>query len=212
MWWISSLLGVLAIATHAIAPHLVVDEAARFLPILFFLVSVTILAEVADAAQVFQTLAGWAARRARGSIRSLFLVTALLASVITIVLSLDTTAILFTPVALAIAARLGLPPMPFAMAALWLSNTASLLLPVSNLTNLLAASSVGLTPTQYAGAMAPAAVTAIAITIGALLLIFRRSLCGRYSVPAQATPQDPLFLWLATACCMIFVAALSAGL
>lgn len=56
----------------------------------------------------------------------------------TIVLSLDTTAVLLTPVVITVARQLRLNPLPFAMTTVWLANTASLLLPVSNLTNLLA--------------------------------------------------------------------------
>ena len=41
-------------------------------------------------------------------------------------------------VMLATAVRAGVAPLPLAMTTVWLANTASLLLPVSNLTNLLA--------------------------------------------------------------------------
>ena len=58
----------------------------------------------------------------------------------TAVLSLDTTAVLVTPVVLALARQLGLDVALFAYTAVWLANTASLFLPVSNLTNLLALS------------------------------------------------------------------------
>ena len=51
---------------------------------------------------------------------------------------------LLTPVVLALAVALELPPLPFAMTAVWLANTASLLLPVSNLTNLLATDKLGM--------------------------------------------------------------------
>ena len=44
---------------------------------------------------------------------------------------------------LALAARAGIAALPLAMTTIWLANTASLLLPVSNLTNLLAADRIG---------------------------------------------------------------------
>src|SRR4051794_29696226 len=81
-----------------------------------------------------------AARLARGSVLGLWLLVVLVAVVATAVLSLDTTAVLLTPVVLALAAQLGLDRALFAYTAVWLANTASLLLPVSNLTNLLAVS------------------------------------------------------------------------
>ncbi len=43
-----------------------------------------------------------------------------------------------TPVVVVLAQSIGVTPLPFALATVWLANTASLALPVSNLTNLLA--------------------------------------------------------------------------
>ena len=60
------------------------------------------------------------------------------AAATTTVLNLDTTAVLLTPVMLALARKAGIAVIPLAMTTVWLANTASLLLPVSNLTNLLA--------------------------------------------------------------------------
>ena len=74
------------------------------------------------------------------------------ASVITAVLSLDATVVLLTPVVFATAARLGARAKPHVYACTHLSNSASLLLPVSNLTNLLAFAASGLTFTRFAGA------------------------------------------------------------
>lgn len=56
---------------------------------------------------------------------------------ITAVLSLDATVVLLTPVVFAAAARAGVRPKPPVYACTHLANTASVLLPVSNLTNLL---------------------------------------------------------------------------
>ena len=62
----------------------------------------------------------------------------------TAVLSLDATVVLLTPVVLATAARLRLPARPHVYACGHLANSASSLLPVSNLTNLLAFAASGL--------------------------------------------------------------------
>ena len=62
------------------------------------------------------------------------------ASLVTAVFSLDATVVLLTPVVFATAARLGVRARPHMYACTHLSNTGSLLLPVSNLTNLLALS------------------------------------------------------------------------
>jgi arsenical pump membrane protein len=111
-------------------------------PILAFLVCVTIVAELADGLGVFSTLAQGAARLAQGSVLGLWLLIVGVAVTSTAVLSLDTTAVLVTPVVLALARQLGLDVALFAYTAVWLANTASLFLPVSNLTNLLALSAL----------------------------------------------------------------------
>ena len=61
-----------------------------------------------------------------------------IAAVITAALSLDATVVLLTPVVLVSVRRLRAPVRPHAYATAHLANAASLLLPVSNLTNLLA--------------------------------------------------------------------------
>ena len=55
---------------------------------------------------------------------------ALLGTLTTVLLALDTTAVLSHRSSCSLAAQLNLPPMPFALLTVWLANTASLLLPV----------------------------------------------------------------------------------
>ncbi|HEY5821100.1 MAG TPA: SLC13 family permease, partial [Propionibacteriaceae bacterium] len=108
---------------------------SRVGPILGFLICITIVADLADGIGVFATVARGAARVARGSVLGLWLLVVLVAILATSVLSLDTTAVLLTPVVLALASQLDLDAGLFAFTTVWLANTASLLLPVSNLTN-----------------------------------------------------------------------------
>ena len=115
-----------------------VELVARVGPVLVFLLAITMVAEIADRAGVFDVAGHWAARAGRHRTLLLWLLFVLVAVACTVVLSLDTTAVLLTPVGLAVARQLDLSPVPFALSTLWLANTASLLLPVSNLTNLLA--------------------------------------------------------------------------
>ncbi|MBO0850870.1 MAG: arsenic transporter, partial [Pseudonocardia sp.] len=119
---------------------------------------------------VFRACGAWMARASVGRPRRLLAAVFLLASVITAVLSLDATVVLLTPVVFATAARLGVRPKPHVYACTHLSNTASLLLPVSNLTNLLAFATSGLSFTRFAGLMAGPWLVAI----GCEYLVFRR--------------------------------------
>ena len=67
---------------------------------LVFLVAVTLLAELCDAAGVFDVAAREAAHAARGRTLRLFLMLVAIATATTILLSLDTTAVLLTPLAM----------------------------------------------------------------------------------------------------------------
>jgi arsenical pump membrane protein len=210
-------IGLLAAGLFTVASGLlpVGDAAAtvrRILPLLLFLGTVVILAELTAAAEVFDVIAGRLAIAARGSYPVLFLYCVLLTSATTIGLNLDTTAVLLTPVMLALAAKLGADPLPFAMTTVWLANTASLLLPVSNLTNLLAADRVGLAPLDFAKRMWPAQLAAVAVTAILLWLWYwrRRSPTPIKPIPPHQ-PADPVLFRVAAAACLLFVGGVLVG-
>ena len=211
MWLPAALLGLLSLLTGLLSPAGAGAVTGRVAPVLVFLVAVTILAELADAAEVFDVAANRGARLGRGRTPVLFGLVVLLGVLTTVVLSLDTTAVLLTPVVLATAQQLALDPLPFALAAVWLANTASLLLPVSNLTNLLAVDRLGLTAPSYVSRTVLPALAAIAVTTAFLALWQRRSLTGRYDVPSPLRPADPVLYGGATAACLLLVPLLLAG-
>ncbi len=164
----------LVIATGAVSLDHVADEAALLGPVLGFLAAVLVLARLCADEGLFHACGLWmariAARRTRERPRRLLAAVFVLASVTTAVLSLDTTVVLLTPVVFATAARLGVPAKPHVYACTHLSNSASLLLPVSNLTNLLALAASGLSFSRFAGLMALPWVAAIAVEYA----VFRR--------------------------------------
>src|SRR5262245_22056381 len=129
--------GVLCVLTGLLPLSAAAANLRRIGPLVLFLDGVIVLTGLARQARVFDVIATRLAILARRNYVALFLSCALFATVTTIVLNLDTTAVLLTPVFLALAAATGVRPLPLAMTTTWLANTASLLLPVSNLTNLL---------------------------------------------------------------------------
>jgi len=212
MWAVFGVLGVLTVLTGALPLDAARDVAlTRGGPIMGFLVAITLLAELADNAGVFDAAAGVCARAARGSTPRLFLLIAALGTVTTIGMSLDTTAVLLTPVVLALTARLELSPLPFALLAVWLANTASLLLPVSNLTNLLAVQRLNLSTVAFAARMALPELVAVAITVGYLGLLYRRDLRGRYEPPEPSPPADPVLFWICAGACAALAPAVLFG-
>jgi Na+/H+ antiporter NhaD/arsenite permease-like protein len=189
---------VVVVATGALPWPDATALAARVAPVLAFVVAITVVAELASAAGVFTALAERMAAWGRGRVAVLWLLVIALAVVSTAFLSLDTTAVLVTPVVVVLALHIGVSPIPFALATVWLANTASLFLPVSNLTNLLAARSFdGGTAAFVAAAWAPAFVGVVA-SAGILTLVYRRSLRGRFELPERTPVTDrPLLVYSA---------------
>jgi arsenical pump membrane protein len=100
-------------------------------------------------------------------------------------------------VVFATAARLRLRPRPHVYACTHLANTASLLLPVSNLTNLLAFRASGLSFARFAALMALPWLAAIATEWLVLRRYFAPDLVGRGEVvarPATRTPRHAVVL------------------
>ncbi|WP_424858435.1 SLC13 family permease [Streptomyces sp. SAI-170] len=191
----------LVIVTGAISPDAALDEVERLAPVVGFLAAVLVLAQLCDDDGLFRACGAWMARTAAGRPRRLLAQVFVAASAITAVLSLDATVVLLTPVVFATAARLGARPKPHVYACTHLSNTASLLLPVSNLTNLLAFTASGLSFTRFAALMALPWVAAIAVEY----LVFRRFFATDLDAGAQtattgAPPPLPMFALVTVAC------------
>jgi arsenical pump membrane protein len=172
----------LLIATGVVTWADAVAEVKDLLPVVGFLAAVLVLAKLCDDAGLFHAAGIAMARRSGGRPRKLLDWVFLIAAGTTAVLSLDATVVLLTPVVLATARTLGSPPKPHAYATAHLSNTASLLLPVSNLTNLLAFSAAGLAFVHFTALMALPWLLAIAVEYALLRFYFRREL---------VTPQEP---------------------
>ncbi len=128
--------------------------ATSLAPTLGFLAAVLVLADLCDRYGLFD--AAGLRMAVLGGPRPVRLLAAvfLVASVVTTVLSLDATVVLLTPVVLATVARLRVRGKPHVYACTHLANSASLLLPVSNLTNLLALRASGLSFSRFGATMA----------------------------------------------------------
>ncbi len=209
--WITVGLFALALifVLTGVLPYGVADATIRrILPLLLFLGTVIVLAELTAAAEVFDVIAIRVAGAARGNYLTLFLLCVLFATITTTILNLDTTAVLLTPVMLALARKVGIAAIPLAMTTVWLANTASLLLPVSNLTNLLAANRVALPPAAFAGRMWAAQLASVAVTMLFLWVFYwRRGERGadRYDPPPPHQPKDRVLFGVASVACLLFI-------
>jgi arsenical pump membrane protein len=184
--------GAVAVATGTLPLADLAAMIDRVAPILLFVVAMTVVTELASEAGVFL----WTARRlrhwGRGYSVLLWLFLAVFATLSTIFLSLDTTAVLLTPVVVSVTRQAGLPPLPFALTTVWLANTASLLLPISNLTNLLAQHSLGgISPAGFAALMWAPSLATILVPLVFVGIVFRRDLRKRYSrIPVGRVRSD----------------------
>jgi len=188
--------GLVAVATGILPADAALEVANRVWPILLFVVAITVVTELAAEAGLFSLIAERTAAWGGGRAWVLWLLVLALAVLSTVFLSLDTTAVLLTPVVVLLARHVGLSPLPFALTSVWMANTASLLLPVSNLTNLLAEHELqGVGPTGFAALMAVPALIAIVVPAIVLVIIYRRDLAKRYEPAEKEVREDRVLLW-----------------
>lgn len=187
--------------------------ADRVWPILLFVVAITVVAELASTAGLFDVVSAFLARLAGGRRWLLALLVVLLAIACTSFLSLDTTAVLLTPVVISVAKAHRLAPLPFALATVWLANTASLVLPVSNLTNLLAVHRLGITgPLDFLALLGPSAAVAILVTVVILGVVHRRALIGVYLPAPRPLIADRRLLIVSASVVCVLLPLLVSGL
>ncbi|WP_420178364.1 SLC13 family permease [Paenarthrobacter sp. TA1.8] len=212
--------GGITVATGVLPWQEVAVLVDRVALILGFVVAMTVVTELVSEAGAFQ----WIARHLRGWGRGrsilLWLLLALFATLSTIFLSLDTTAVLLTPVVVTVARQAGLPVLPFALTTVWLANTASLLLPISNLTNLLAQHNLGgISPAQFAQLMWAPSVAAVLVPLAFIAIVFRRELRKTYARdstrPAQGISSkattDRVLLLVSAVVLLLLLPALVSG-
>jgi arsenical pump membrane protein len=168
------------------------DTAREVAPTVAFLVVVLLLAELADREGLFTWAAAITARQAGSSGTRLLTRVTVLAAVVTAVLSLDATVVLLTPVVVATAVAMRVPVRPHGYAVGHLANSASLLLPVSNLTNLLAVAATGLSFVHFAGLMLVPQLVTVALEYAVLRWLFRADLRHRVDVPVHEVPGTPV--------------------
>nr|WP_225957340.1 SLC13 family permease [Amycolatopsis lexingtonensis] len=178
----------LALLLGLVRPEAAGQRAVEILPTLGFLAAILLLSFLASVDGVFSWLGNRLAEACHGKPRRLLVLTFAAAAGVTAILSLDATVVLLTPVVLATAKSLELPPRPHVYACAHLANSASTLLPVSNLTNLLAFAASGLT---FAGFTALMALPWL-VTIGIELLVFLRFFATDLRPRETAEPKQHL--------------------
>jgi arsenical pump membrane protein len=211
---------VILVAVGAIPVDTALAEASRLGPVIGFLAAILVLAHLCDDDGLFRACGAWMARSSAGPSRTprsrrLLVQVFGVAAVTTAVLSLDATVVLLTPVVFATAARLDMRARPYVYACTHLANSASLLLPVSNLTNLLAFAVGGLAFGRFAALMALPWLAVIGIEYAVFGWFFASDLragAGAETVPDGKAVDLPVFTLTVVAITLVgFVVASAAG-
>jgi arsenical pump membrane protein len=191
-WAVAAVAAALLVAVGVLSPHEARGALADLGPTVGFLAALLVLADGCRRAGLFAAVGAAMAVGARGEPRRLLALVFAAAAGITAVLSLDATVVLLTPVVFATAARLRVSPRPHVYACSHLANSASLLLPVSNLTNLLALQASDVSFVRFAGLMALPWLAALAIEWVVLSRAFGTELEPASGAPGRA-PEPVAF-------------------
>jgi MFS family permease len=119
----------------------------------------------------------------------------LLGAAVSALFANDGAALILTPIVIAMLRALGFKDkatLAFVMAAGFIADTASLPLVVSNLVNIVSADFFKVGFGEYASVMVPVDLVSIAVTLGALMLFFRRDIPQAYDVGALRAPHEAI--------------------
>jgi arsenical pump membrane protein len=176
------------LAAGVVGAHQAAHAIRELGPTIGFLAALLVLADGCRREGLFAALGELLALRSRGDQRRLLALVFAAASAVTILLGLDATVVLLTPVVLVCAARLRAEPRAPSYACVHLANSASLLLPVSNLTNLLAFRASGLSFARFGALMLLPTVWAVAVDWVVLRRLAPRGAGAVARAPAAGTP------------------------
>lgn len=135
------------------------------------------------------------ARWGRGDGRWLFVLVVLLCAGVAAIFANDGAALILTPIVIAMLRALGYnakATLAFVMAAGFIADTASLPLVVSNLVNIVSADFFDIRFGEYALVMVPVDLAAVAATLAALLLFFRKDIPASYDVAQLRAPVEAI--------------------
>jgi arsenical pump membrane protein len=158
-------------------------------------IAVIIISLLLDEAGFFEWAALHVARWGGGDGRRLFALIVLLGAAVSSLFANDGAALILTPIVIAMLLALGFDQkatLAFVMAAGFIADTASLPLVVSNLVNIVSADFFGIGFARYALVMIPVDIAAIAATLAALMLYFRRDIPRAYAIDQLRPPREAI--------------------
>jgi Na+/H+ antiporter NhaD/arsenite permease-like protein len=143
--------------------------------VVFLLLGMMIIVGVLRRTGVFEYVAIWAAKRAKGSPFRVMVLLVLITAVASAFLDNVTTVLLIAPVTLLVCERLAVSPVPFLIAEVFSSNIGGAATLIGDPPNIIIASRSGLTFNDFVVHMAPMAALALVALVAMLPLLFRGS-------------------------------------
>ena len=144
--------------------------------VIFLLLGMMIIVGILQQTGVFEFLAIWAAKRARGRPFVILVMLVVITAVLSAFLDNVTTVLLIAPVTLLICDRLGTNPVPFLIAEIMASNIGGTATLIGDPPNIIIASRSGLTFNDFVINLAPIVALLLIVFIGMCWLMFRKQL------------------------------------
>lgn len=146
------------------------------------LTGMMVIVSVARRSGVFEYLAIWAAKRAKGRPAGILAVLVLVTAVFSALLDNVTTVLLVVPVTLVICSQLKVPPYPFLLSQVLASNIGGTATLIGDPPNIIIGAQVGLSFNSFVQNLAPVIAVIILIHVAAVHVFWGRSL--------RANPED----------------------
>jgi len=144
--------------------------------VIFLLLGMMVIVSVLKQTGVFEFLAIWAAKRARGRPFAVMVMLVLITSIASALLDNVTTVLLVAPVTLLVCERMGVRPESFLIAEALASNIAGTSTLVGDPPNIIIASRAGLTFNDFLVHLAPLVVVLLVLFVGLCWLLWGRTL------------------------------------
>ncbi len=147
--------------------------------VVFLLLGMMVIVGVLRQTGIFEYLAIWAVKRARGRPFRVMVILVLITAVASALLDNVTTVLLVAPVTLLVCERLGVPVVPFLIAEALASNIGGTATLVGDPPNIIIASRGGLSFNDFLIYLAPLVVGLLVVFVGLCRILFRKAFTFR---------------------------------
>lgn len=158
--------------------------------VIFLLLGMMVIVGVLRQTGVFDYVAIWAAKKAKGKPFRVMTLLVVITAVASAMLDNVTTVLLVAPVTILICERLKAPPVPFLLAEVFASNIGGTSTLIGDPPNIIIASESGLTYLDFLSNLAPLVVLLMVVFVGLCRVMFRDAFTYRPEQVAEVMALD----------------------